>query len=427
MMIRVNITRREMKRRLRNGKVKALLRYIVHFHDPKTGQRVQKFFDKQKDAVAEQGKLIEALRAGSYADAREVPTISEAFAYWLNDRSGHIKLQTFSTYKKHQPYIVGPLLLHNDRRLTDGERCQYGRRKTMPEGSYLKEMLGPIKATELTTAQIRSWHKLIADNVSDYTANRSRQHLKTLLDVIAEDFNIRPPVMPRRKGRGKQRIKKPILTPEEASRLLTYAEGDKDYGVYVAFPFLTGVRPSEQLGLLWDDVDLTKRVIHIRRMQEKDGKLCDFTKTVAGNRSIPINSILHKMLIDWQERCPYTVGQPRRVFPSIGFHRFDDKPRNGGGGAFIYTNFRRRVWNVILKKAGVPVVPPHSARKFFISNLQALGVEVGLAAKLAGHSNATVTLSYYTLAVRGGEDAVEALTKVFQTPVANLLPPQPAT
>jgi integrase len=418
-MIRVNITRREMKRRLRNGRVKTLLRYIVNFHDPRTGQRVQKFFDKQKDAVAEQGKLIEALRAGSYADAREVPTIAEAFDYWLNDRSGHIKSQTLFTYKKHQPYIVGPLLLHNERRLTDGERGQYGRRKIMPEGSYLREMLGSIKVSELTTAQIRSWHKVIADGVSDYTANRSRQHLKTLMDVIAEDFNIRPPVMPRRKGRGKPRVKKPILTPEEAGRLLAYAETDKDYGVFVAFPFLTGVRPSEQLGLLWDDVDLEKRTIRICRMQEKDGRLCDFTKTIAGNRSIPINSLLHKMLMEWKERCPFIEGQPRRVFPNIGFHRYDDEPRNGGGGCLIYTNFRRRVWNMLLEKAGVPIVPPHSARKFFISNLQALGVEVGLAAKLAGHSNATVTLSYYTLAVRGGEEAVEALAKVFQAPAAN--------
>lgn len=56
---------------------------------------------------------------------------------------------------------------------------------------------------------------------------------------------------------------------------------------------------------------------------------------------------------------------------------------------------------------------PHSAGYSFISALQAQGVEVGLVAKLAGHKSATVTLSHYTHAMRGGEDAVQALDKAY--------------
>ena len=46
-----------------------------------------------------------------------------------------------------------------------------------------------------------------------------------------------------------------VLTPDEVSRLLVAAREDLDKGVYVAFPFLAGTRPSEQLGLMWDDVE----------------------------------------------------------------------------------------------------------------------------------------------------------------------------
>ena len=67
----------------------------------------------------------------------------------------------------------------------------------------------------------------------------------------------------------------------------------------------------------------------------------------------------------------------------------------------------------VLKRLGLPLVTPHSARHFFISTLQALGVEVGLVAKLAGHSNAVVTLGHYTQAVRGGEAAMAALEQAF--------------
>jgi integrase len=38
---------------------------------------------------------------------------------------------------------------------------------------------------------------------------------------------------------------------------------------------------------------------------------------------------------------------------------------------------------------------------------------VGLVAKLAGHKNAVVTLSHYTHAMRGGEDAVKALDRAY--------------
>ena len=62
---------------------------------------------------------------------------------------------------------------------------------------------------------------------------------------------------------------------------------------------------------------------------------------------------------------------------------------------------------------GLPAVTPHSARHSFISVLQAQGVEVGLVAKLAGHKNAVVTLSHYTHAMRGGEDAVKALDRAY--------------
>jgi Phage integrase family len=58
-------------------------------------------------------------------------------------------------------------------------------------------------------------------------------------------------------------------------------------------------------------------------------------------------------------------------------------------------------------------VTPHSARHSFISTLKAQGVEVGLVAKLAGHKGAVVTLSHYTHAMRGGEDAMKALDKAY--------------
>ncbi len=188
---------------------------------------------------------------------------------------------------------------------------------------------------------------------------------------------------------------------------------DEDKGVYVALPFLAGTRPSEQLGLMWEDVDFDGNVIRIRRAQMRDGSLSEVTKTAAGARSIPMSPLLQEMLLEWRVRCPRKDGELNRLFPAPGNIRAWPLPRDNGGGPLLYNNFRTRFWVPMLKRLGLPPVTPHSARHSFISTLQAQGIEVGLVAKLAGHKNAVVTLSHYTHAMRGGEEAVRALDRAF--------------
>ncbi len=168
--------------------------------------------------------------------------------------------------------------------------------------------------------------------------------------------------------------------------LLKAAREDKARGVYYAWPFLTGTRPSEQLGVLWEDIDLEKGVVTIRRMQERNGELSETTKTASGAREIPLAPMLREMLEAWRSICPRHNRELHRVFPG---------PQ---GGCLTYWNWRARYFRPALMRLGLPVVTPHSARHGFISALQANGVEVGLVAKLAGHANAGITLSHYTQA-----------------------------
>jgi integrase len=98
------------------------------------------------------------------------------------------------------------------------------------------------------------------------------------------------------------------------------------------------------------------------------------------------------------------------VFPAPGAPRAWPLPREGGGGPLVYGSFRKRYRAPMLRRLGLPAVTPHSARHSFISTLQS---QVGLVAKLAGHKNPAVTLSVYTVAMRGGEDAVKALDRAY--------------
>src|SRR5690606_19862460 len=147
---------------------------------------------------------------------------------------------------------------------------------------------------------IREWHRLLVEHVGHYSANKAKQHLGTILALAAEAYNLRPPALPRKVGKGRVKEKKTVLSQAQISNLVSAARADKEKGIYYVFGFLVGTRPSEQLGLLWQDIDFERRIIRICRVQERDGSLTNYTKTVAGMREIPMTQMLYEMLLEWR-------------------------------------------------------------------------------------------------------------------------------
>lgn len=401
------ITKRTRKRPLKSGATVLQERYILNFRDPITGQRRQLSSSRKRDAEARQRELQVKVAEGVYVDERTAPTVAEAVTHWLADRKGNVKPTTLKGYEVVCSVIRGPLLIG-----TRQERAEYTATGAKPKGARFLPMLGTVKTTELTTAEIRVWHRLVVEQCGHYTANRAKAHLKSILALVEEDFRVRAPAMPTGLQRARHKPKKAILTPDLIRQILRAAAED-EFGPYYAFPFLAGTRPSEQLGLLWDDVDFEKGVVRIRRVQERDGSLTEMTKTEAGKREIPMGPMLRELLLGWRVRCPRRGGELHRVFPGPGRLQPWPKPRLGGGGALLYQNFRTRYWEPAFKRLGLPYCTPHSARHSFISTLQAQGIEIGLVAQIAGHANPTVTLGHYTQAVRGGAAAITALEQAY--------------
>lgn len=395
MTLNINLTRRVRRRKLKNGSVVEQTRYVLNWRDPRTGDREQRFFERQRDAQERRSELIAAYDRGVYSSSNRTVTVADAVAAWPETKRGSVRPITFGTYAFQSHYVVGPLPTGEARRAVINSG------KGVASTAKPIELLGREKVQELTTRRIRAWHKLLSDEVSIYCTNKAMQLLKAALALAAEDHEFRPPAMPTGLQRQRDKARKAVLTPEEVAKLLAAARDDVVNGVYVAFPFLAGTRPSEQLGPLWDDVDFEANVIRIQRIQLRDGSLSEFTKTAASARSIPMSPLLREMLLAWRVCCPRKDSKLERVFPALGVARAWPLPRAGGGGPLIYGNFRKRFWTTTLKRLGLPAVTPHSARHSFISTLQAQGVEVGLVAELAGHKNAVVTLSRYTHAMRG--------------------------
>jgi integrase len=196
---------------------------------------------------------------GAALPSRTKLTVADAVEHWLEGRRGEIKKNTLYAYE-------------------------------LAARTHVVKLLGHLRVTELTTAQIRRWHAGLTATVSAYTANVARKHLRVSLALAAEDFNLRVAAMPTRLGRGRPKAQKVILEAAHVAKLLRQARSDP-WGLYYAWPFLTGTRPSEQLGLQWEDLDLEERVIRIRRVLERDGTLSDTTKTAAGKREVLSNGL----------------------------------------------------------------------------------------------------------------------------------------
>ena len=321
----VNLTKRVRNRKLKSGAILSQTRWVLNYQEPRTGKRRQQFFKRQKDAQTERNQIIASIENGTYSEAQvRAVTIRNCVEQWLEARAGQVKAGTLVGYRRAAANIVGPLLVG-----TPQERTKHKITGTKPSGAKTLALLGDVKVTELTTSDIRSWHKTLVAEVGWYSANRAKMFLASVLALAAEDLNIRPPAMPSNLGRGKPRTKKSLLTTEQVAILIANAREDRERGLYVAFPFLAGTRPSEQLGLLWEDVDFEANVIRIRRMQERDGTLTNLTKTEAGTRDVPMGSLLRSLLLEWRLACPRRDGELHRVFPGLGTKQQWPLPRIG--------------------------------------------------------------------------------------------------
>ena len=397
MTIATSITRRDRKRKLLSGATVIHARYVLNFRDPTTGKRRQVFCRSQREAITKRDNLLASIATSIYSQSRASFIVTKAVENWLDNRRSEVKGSTWKTYRLIcTNLIMGPLLIG-----TSAQRKLYREEGVRPEGSRFVDMLGPVKIADLTTGEIRRWHRTLTAEVGSRSANMSKTLLRAALALAAEDYGVRPPPMPTKLGRGRTKTKPALLTLQQVGQLLHAARVDKVRGLYVIWSFLVGTRPSEQLGLLWSDVDFDRNVVHVRRMQERNGALSATTKTPSGVREIPLSPTLRELLVAWCECCPSRHGEPHRVFPSPT------------GRGLSYWNWRNRYWKPALLRLGLPYVTPRSARHLFISALQAQGVEVGLVAKLAGHASAAVTLALYTTAVRGGEAAMVALDQAY--------------
>ena len=173
------------------------------------------------------------------------------------------------------------------------------------------------------------------------------------------------------------------LTQQEISRALSKAG---DWSDYLTVAIYTGMRPSEQIALLWEDVDLKAKTITVRRarVRSKD----KVTKTSA-IRTVRLPDLAHAALT----RQKAISGLQSKVFlhPVSRVPMSDTQPPSDA-------------WKQVCKLAGVRSRDVRQTRHTYATLMLQAGVKPAFVSKQLGHANSQMFFKTYSKWIDSEDD-----------------------
>ena len=189
------------------------------------------------------------------------------------------------------------------------------------------------------------------------------------------------------------------LPVEQLSSFLREA---KESGVFELYyvELATGLRRGELLGLKWEDLDLERGDLRVKRQIARiNGEVAEAPlKTKNAYRTLP----LAKDTEDSHKQQKKKAGSSPWVFPS---------PTGGPMSPDSVLHMLHRMLHRVLKRAGLPRVRFHDLRHTFATLALQNGVDVKTVSGMLGHYSAGFTLDTYahvtTSAQRQAAEAME--------------------
>lgn len=177
-------------------------------------------------------------------------------------------------------------------------------------------------------------------------------------------------------GSSRRTRKLVLVTIEQYQRLLALLP--HHCRVMVTLAMCLGLRVSEILGLRWEDVDLEKRSLQVRRSVV--GGHAEATKTESSEDELPLHPELVEVLREWREA----------ELPVSGwlFGNLDT------GMPYHADTMRQRHLNRAAAQIGLPKLGWHAFRHTYRARLAELGLPLEVQQKLMRHASIEMTTKY---------------------------------
>ena len=333
-------------------------------HDPETGKAIYKNVlgktqaevkAKLKAAIQE-AQTLDLSKAGKY-------TVGEWMEVWFEDYA-KIKVRP-SSHQTYRGYIdnhirpnIGDIPLE---KLTSLD-LQKLYKKLLTKGRVERlEAKGQPKG--LSTKTVRNIHQILS------SALKLAQEQRIILANPAERC-----ALPKVEHREMKTL------PVE--QLQSFLREARESGVFELYylELATGLRRGELLGLKWEDIDLQKGDLRVKRQVSRiNGEVMEAPlKTKNAYRTLPLAEDTIDVLKEQREK----VGSSPWVFPSP----------NGGP---ISPDSVLHMLHRVLKRAGLPRVRFHDLRHTFATLALQNGVDIKTVSGMLGHFSAGFTLDTY--------------------------------
>jgi len=203
----------------------------------------------------------------------------------------------------------------------------------------------------------------------------------------------------------------PMITAEQAARLLTTAQGHRLEALFV-LALTTAARQAELLGLTWAAIDFDRSIVHIRAsLQRLDGKASLVEpKTSRSRRTVALAPMALAALRRHRTR---QMEEALRIGPAWD-NSLDLVFTNQIGRPLNRHNVLQRDFRPLAHTAGLPVsLRFHDLRHIAASLALSRQVPWTLVSEMLGHTNVSTTMNVYAHTVPGTQgqvaDAMEAV------------------
>jgi integrase len=358
------------------------------------GLRARKYvYGKTRDDVHEKWiKLLQRARQGPVPT--RVPTVAAYVTNWLEDvvrpnlaPTTYVKYETFSRLyivpgigaKRLDRLQVRDVQTWLNRVRTTCQCCAQGKDARRPDDERRCCALDPMRCC--------------ADVPSPATVRSARETLRSALaSAMTDELVSRNVAAMARLPTGRAR-KPQAWTSEQVRSFLESARRSDDplYAAYVLILVL-GLRKGEVLGLAWSDVNLDTAELTISHQLQRVGRqlLRRDTKTQASDAVLPLPDICVTALERRQGEQPADREAAGEVWEEWGFvftsrHGTPIDPRN----------FNRE-FTTRCRRAGVPVITVHDARRTCATLLVDLDVHPRVVMQVLRHAKFSITMEIYS-------------------------------
>lgn len=274
------------------------------------------------------------------------------------------------------------------------ETTEYSYRQIIK--NHIIPALGKIKLQKLTADQLQQYYTIKLKTLSPNTVLKHHNLMQTAFAMaVKHDVITKSPTLRTTPPKEIQNEIRP-LTAEQLQQLIEAAyENREDKHALLLTIILaayTGMRREEILGLTWEDVDLNKNIITIRKARTSAGSkiVSKTTKTTSSMRRISMPDRVKIELIRTQVDLKNKgSAESRKTFKRSNYIIVNDK------GIPCRPNYISTVFRKLADKLGFYEITLHGLRHTFASLANAQGHTMFDISKLLGHSRPDITGKIY--------------------------------